>query len=288
MLDPTEMAAQTDSVDNLPSGAEPSSPPEPEASGSPAELSPEVRARLASAGRETANERQRREQAEQQVVQLSGQLNAAINRLTGVEQYLARQQQEEQEAELSALPPEQRVLREVENLKAQLARQQQAASAPPLPAPRETPQQYQARRTREMVEEANQDYSLNGRMVITGNESVLDTSSEQAFKASIRALAATRAEFTPTEETNVAKKPAAQETPAEMETRIAKQVRAEVMKELGVGGSNSARPSSTSIPDDPTRADYDKVAYNRRPGDGMMATKQKLREIRDNVRANQG
>lgn len=104
-------------------------------------------------------------------------------------------------------------MRAVEELKI-LKRQLQTAGSPrPVQQTRqpsatgETPEQYQARRSKEILAEVNSRYGTN----ITGNETdddedpLLDYSSEDAFKASARALAATLKKVVP-QETPVAKK----------------------------------------------------------------------------------
>ena len=291
MIDP-EALAQTAVPETLPSGAEPSSPPEPEPAAPPSDgLSKEARDRLAQSGREAADARRRAQAAEQQVVALNAQLQQQNSHLSQMEQYLLAQQRAAQEAALAALPPDQRALAEVQMLRQQLDRPAPASASPPPPAALTTEERerYTQQRSAQLVGQANSLFELAESQAITGEERELDWSNEANFIASLNRLAVQRLRSNgapPTEEPPVATAKPKTETPEEAEARIAAKVRQDVIKELGVGGSNAAKPTGASLGEtDLSREAYDKIAYGRTSKDGMAGTVKRLREMRDEAKA---
>lgn len=191
--------------------------------------------RLAHTGREAA-EAKRLLAAQAREI---GELRESLGNLNAS---LTREQEQKLQAELAALPPAERALKEIEILK-------QRRDARPRPAARqvETDDEYTARRTQEILAEVNGQFALDEDEALTGLESGLDASSEQAFIRSARKIARKRM-LGQSEETAVPKKEEKKEL---LDTKAAQaeasQVRddvlAQVRRELGLSAPATPRPA---------------------------------------------
>lgn len=141
-----------------------------------------LQSRLANQGRQLA---QSTETIRRQQAQIDA-LTQQFDRLNGT---VTRAQEIQRTNYLNSLPPDQRAQAEINYLKQQVANLQpgqgQAQPRGQQQTPRETPQEYKARRMYEILEEVNTQHGTT----FTGVEEDVDHSSESAFRASLRVLA---------------------------------------------------------------------------------------------------
>lgn len=227
---------------------------------------------------EMGRERAARQRAEQTAAELAGNMTAMQAQYNTVAQHFAAQQRAQQEAQLATLPPEQRIEKRVELAVQRQIQQmgqngvQQARNAAPQ---RETPEQYQARRSREIADEVNREFGLTGDSALAADDPDLVTDSEAEYRASARVLARARSQSGGTTVAGKGK----QSDEAALEARIT----AKVMQDLGAGKSNAAKPAGGSGA--VTEADYGKV-LNQGNKLGFKARQERLRELRDRAEAN--
>lgn len=233
----------------------------------------ELRDRLAQAGREVKSSRDRAEQAERAVGALTTKVDALEQTLGGVARSLSERDRAEQEARIAALPPDKRADARVQMLEKRLealANQQAEATE------RESRIAYQQRRSREIVEEANRAFGLDGDAAVTGDEEELDSRTEEAFAASLRVLARIRqkqiASAGGNEEDTVATKKT-DSSPDE------EKIVSRVLQELGAGRPNSPRATGSTA-GGVTSEDLHKTlsGYTSR---NPQATRGKLKELRE-------
>lgn len=255
-------------------------PAEAESSAPAADFSKELRDLKAQLGRELADERRNRSAAEQQVVQMSQEVQSLRQYMAQMGEALTRQQQAQMQDYLNRLPPDKRVVAELDLLKRQqqqlLAQRQQPTQQ--STAPRQYTEQerrdYQQRRIQEILSEHNA--GLPDTLHLKGDEEELDTTSEDAFKASARALAKIRAKEAQMAEKKTPPKAAASED--EIEQRI--------LARLGVGSPTAAKPKGGAKVQlgDVTGA-IQKVQTGYKSKGGNRAQLDQLKAIRDSLRA---
>ncbi len=185
-------------------------------------ISKEERDRRAAEGRQRADERKNQKALQDKVDALTNQVSTLVNGLSA-------QQQQQREAYVASLDPEDQVA---------FLRQELAAARTPQPAPQPTPQTSEEayQQAREHLAELNEQLGLVGTpLEVKGNEAVISTRSQEAWYASVDALAHARAETL--EERAV---PAKKEETQDIQALI----KAEVQKATGVGRSLSASPAS--------------------------------------------
>lgn len=220
-------------------------PPEaPQAAAEAAAVRQKQRDPAAELGRELKAERQRRERAERALIETQQtvlDLTAKVNALLGEQ---TQKEAARREAELERLPPEQRIVAEIRQLRQQLdhlERGQRSGGAT-----QETPYQYMLRRSQEIIAEANARHGLAGDLAISAED--LDEaawSSEQAFQAAALAAARERQRLLRREgEKDMTKKGTTEES--EVERRIREGIQRGVdaaLRELGVSRPASPRPA---------------------------------------------
>lgn len=185
-------------------------------------ISKEERDRRAAEGRQRAEERKNQKALQDKVDALTQQVSTLVAGLSA-------QQQQQREAYVASLEPEEQVA---------FLRQELAAARTPQPVQQNpTGEQEAYRQAREHLAELNEQLGLTGTpLEVKGNEPVISTRSQDAWYASVDALAHARAE-TLEERAVPAKKQ--EETPD-----IQALIKAEVQRATGVGRSNAATPAS--------------------------------------------
>lgn len=270
-----EAPAAPPEQDNIASeAAPPAVPSEDESAGAPAAAQAKQkteRDRLADRGREIAQLRKERDA-------LAQQLTATQQRLSTIEERLALDEQQRLQAYLQSLPPEQRVQEEIRLLREQIGTLQQRLSSAQRA---ETVEAYKNRRMREILDEVNARYGLDGEDAIRVGDDSLDESGEVAFYASALAEAKYRAKMKSTGG-SVAPKKSTNQTSSNIDeviARVKEETRREILKELGVSSPASARPAGGG--GKVTSEDIQKAlrGYNSRLGPG--AVMKKLRELRE-------
>jgi hypothetical protein len=271
------------------SGAAPASaPPEPSAGSSPAAADPNrERNRLAQEGRQRAALERNNQALQTQLATQQQELQLLRQQVGGVVGLLTSQQQVEQEARMAALPPGQRTQVELDLVKQELLQTRQLLTQQAQAQEQQRQEQlqreaavvYKTRRMAELVDDANEQYGLEGDLAIRGDEEELDDAGEVTYKASLRTLALTRRKNGQSQGSGgdgpVATK-SSEETPEKMRERI----KQEVLQELGVQRPNSPRAAAGA--DSPERIDDDlqdtlRSYDNRRPG----LLRQQLRELNE-------
>lgn len=223
---------------------------------------------LAQRGRELADERRRREAAEGQVVALNA-------RLTALESRDAQREQAYQEARLSQLSPTERNAEEIQMLRGEIARLTQAQQPQP-----ETTEQYRARRSAELIAQANEIYGLGGENAIRPEH--LPQSawlSEQAFIASLEALGSRVQQATQGAEEG--EEPVAGTKGQQNGTPSAEEITQRVLRELGVGRSNTAHPAGGGKVTAPTDADFMDAGFGYNSKQGPRASIERYRELKE-------
>jgi hypothetical protein len=252
----------------------------------------ELQRRLTQQGREAAAARTAAAQAQQQasvlnqnVQQLQSQVQLLTAHLNEQQRADAERQQKELENYLSTLPPEQRLDRRIDLLNEQV-RQLQTAATPsrpvqpqPVPPQQVAPQfaptdqqtlEYMRERAIAIVNEAEQEFGVK---VDVGQLTDADWETEEAFyRAVIKRAASGNGEAVAN------KKPPANETPQQMQTRI----RREVEESLGVSSPNGPR-SSAPRGRKPTEEDVHSLVNNYSSARGPKAAVAKMREMRERM-----
>lgn len=286
-LDPSATAEYEDPPSPPSEGSDQAAPEQDEN-----ERERELLNRLTQQGRETADARRAAAYAQQQSDGLSktvGELQSQVQLLTAhlTEQQRADEVRKAQELEnyLSTLPPEQRLDRKIELLGEQVKQLQTAVTpsrpvqppparqpAPPPPAApsEDVTLQYMKDRAIQIVNEAQTEFGVK---VDVSQLSDADWESEESFyKAVMRRAAKGEGDAMP------GKKPPAEETPQQMQTRI----RREVEEQLGVSSPNGPR---TGAPrgKKPTEDDVHSLVNSYKSGQGPKAQVAKLREMRERM-----
>ena len=219
-------------------------PGAPSADGAPAPVAGddaharELRDRLAQNGRQLAEERRARERAESQVVALNDQIIAVQRQLAAVGQRVEQGEQQRMQAYLNSLPPAQRLAAQVQMQERSLQQLRQQLAQARQPQRRQYSQQeievYRQEQSRRILEDMNRQYGLSGDSALTGQEDELDWEGEAQFRQSAATLAKVRAK-------NGAAAVATKKAPEASDREALKR---EILAELGVGGSNAAKPAS--------------------------------------------
>jgi hypothetical protein len=262
-----------------PPAAEPSSP-ETEAE----QRERQIQQRLSQQGRELADARRFSQQASQALsAQTSriAELERGIQILTANATDQARRQQAAQqqqlEAELANLPPQDRLERKIELLQQQMTGMQTAARQPqPVQQPQQPVQQreptdeertaYMERRVREIVGEAQQRY---GTQVSLDNVPDGAWESEESFYRAVMQQAAGG-------DVATKKKP---ETTAQMRDRI----RQEERERLGVNSPTAPRSASTTRRKAATEDDVRAAAQTYDSKLGPKANVERMRKLRESM-----
>jgi hypothetical protein len=280
---------------------------QPEASTPTAEESAnrekELRDRLAAQGRTLAEMRRTNEQLAAQLAETNASVKLLGENMTAQQRAEEERTKRQQRAYLDSLPEDQRLREEVrlanervERLEAQMSGRnggsQTHTSGSPRPQPRrETPQEYQTRRMREIISQAEGEFGV----AITREE--LEAipedkwDQESTFHAAVFATAArkqaagSKAAATTEEKEDVAGKgkaapkaaPAATQTPADMK----EQARREVLRELGISSPASPRAAATRRNGPPpSEEDVREAVSTYDSAQGPKANIKRLREIR--------
>lgn len=285
MPNPNETPVAPPVDGNTPAASPPAGDPAGvESSGAPTAVETEsaraLREIKAQHGREMAQTRREAAEAQRQVVAMNSQVQELTRQVQAQGAHLTERAQKERDAHLASLPPEKRTQEELRLLREQVRVLAANRAAPAAPAPTKRPltQQeidaYTARRAQELIAATNQEFGLTGDAVLTGEEQELDWDSEDAYKGSIRALAQTRKNGG----SPVAKKDSAAETAA----KAKEDMRREILAELGVGGSNAAKPTggdgNTSLDE------MQKINFGYQSRGGMVAQRKKMEALRDEAR----
>ena len=230
-----------------PDGIEGSSPAPAAGDATPSSSAPDDRKelldRLAAMGRERAAERQRAQALENQLYATGAQLQQQGQVLNNLQQQMTQQQWRDFNARLAEMNPvdaaNERARVAMEYAQSVEARVQQRAQQQYTPSPaqqrqQESAEEYSARRAREILAEINQEHGLSGDVALKIQD-LPDSAwkSETVFNAKAGALAEKRA--SQRGESDMAKQSSA--------AKLREEVRADVLKELGVSGSLSATPS---------------------------------------------
>ena len=233
---------------------------------------------LAQQGRELAAERRRREQAEQQLTTFSQRQAALERQVQGLTSSMVAQRQAEQETRLASLPPIERaearakIAEDKADHAARLATRRDTSS--------ETPQQYQARRSRELIDEINTTHGLGGDLALTGREEELDWEDERGFSASARVLARVRQKQIGTARNG--DETMAQKQAAPSVEDIATQAVEAALRNVGieVGRPISPRPTGGES-GGVSEIDFQRIHDRYSSKQGPHKTKLALRELRD-------
>lgn len=221
--------------------------------------------RLAEQGRRTQAAEQRAADAAQAAGVLAQRLQTLEQQQQRVGAYLSQEQQRQNEAYLASLPPERRLEVKVQQLERQIAGAQRQPMPPQPTAPRQpTPQEIEQRK-QEILQEVNLEFNTQ----LTGQELHVDVSGADAYRASLRAIAAYGRDDE-VQEAPVAKKAAAK-TPSAAE--ISEQVERRVLQELGVTRSSApnALAGIASAPD----SDVQKIVRSKGSHQSKLAALRK-------------
>jgi hypothetical protein len=255
----------------------------------------ELQRRLTQQGREAADARREAAYAKQQSQALSGtvtELHAQVRLLTESMSEQQRQDQARKQQELDAylktLPPEQRLDRKIEILSQQVEQLRKAATpsrpsqpAAPQPQQHQAPQpsyseqesvEYMRQRAVAIVNEAQTEFGIKV------DVSTFDDSAWETEESFYRAVMRTAASQSQNGGTDVPKKPPANETPQQMQQRI----RREVEEQLGVSSPNGPKgtPRKTGKPTD---EDVRAHVNGYQSAKGPKASVAKLRELRERM-----
>lgn len=220
--------------------------------------------RLAEQGRRTQAAEQRAADAVQAAGVLAQRFSALEQQQQRVGAYLTQEQQRQNEAYLASLPPERRLEVKVQQLERQIAGAQRQPMPPQPTAPRQpTPQEIDAAK-QAILQEVNLEFSTQ----LTGQELHVDVSGADAYRASLRAIAAYGRDEV--QEAPVARKAAAK-TPSAAE--ISEQVERRVLQELGVTRSSApnAIAGIASAPD----SDVQKIVRSKGSHQSKLAALRK-------------
>jgi|SRR5262245_47780028 len=282
-LDPTADADQEAPPSQESDGSESAYP-----EGDENERERELQRRLTQQGREAADARRQAAFAQQQASSLQGtvtELQAQVRLLTAsmTEQQRADETRKQQEldAYLKTLPPEQRLDRKIEILGEQIKQLQTAAtpSRPVQPAqaqPRQASEQdsleYMKRRAIEIVGEAERDFGVKV------DVSAFDDGAWETEDSFYKAVMRTAARQSQNGGTDVPRKPPANETPQQMQQRI----RREVEEQLGVSSPNGPKGTPRKA-GKPTEADVKSLVGGYQSAKGPKAQVAKLKEMRERM-----
>lgn len=226
-------------------------------------------------GRELAQERKRAEQAERVAVALSSKLEQLQTQVTAMGGYLSQRDARERDAYLNSLPPDKRTAAEVDLLKRELSVLRGRNQGSPQPTQAEI-DAYTEQTSRKILDDTNRAYGLSGDLALTGEEDELDWDDEKGFVASVKTLAKVRSKGT-----SVPKQNGNQAVDLQ---KLKEDIRREVIADLGVGRSNSAKAAGGRAAP-PSSADFDKVnaGYSSKRGmaghlKNLKATVEKARE----------
>ena len=256
----------------------------------------ELQRRLTQQGRETADARRTAAYAQQHAQALAGtvtELQAQVRLLTESmseqQRQNAERQQQELDAYLKTLPPEQRLDRKIEILGQQIQQMRTAATpsrpaqpAAPQPQRQAPPQQpqyteaesveYMRQRAVQIVGEAQTEFGVKVD-VSTFDDSAWET--EESFYRAVMRAAASQSQ---NGDTDVPRKPPANETPQQMQARI----RREIQDQLGVSSPSGPKGSPRKT-GKPTDADVRSLVDGYQSVKGPRAQVAKLREMRERM-----
>lgn len=193
----------------------------------------------AQLGREIAQERRAREQAEKVAIAAAAELQQLRGVVQNMGGYLAQRAEAERQARLAALPPEHRNAEEIKMLREQLARASKPATVAPKRYTPEEIEEYRDKRSSEIIAEMNRQYGLSGDAALTGDEDEIDWENEDTFLVTAKALGKLRQKLSGSGG-NMAKQATKQDTDAEREERLVKKV----LAQMGAGSSNSVKAAS--------------------------------------------
>lgn len=255
----------------------------------------ELQRRLTQQGREAAEARRAAAYAQQHAQALSGtvsELQAQVRLLT---ESMSEQQrvdserkQQEMDAYLKTLPPEQRLDRKIEILGEQI-KQLRTGATPSQPAQQQRPQQQPQRQAAPQTDEAASVEYMRQRAIQIVNEAqqefgvkvdvgTLDDAAWESEDAFYRAVMRTAARDSQNGGTDVPRKPPANETPQQMQQRI----RQEIQEELGVSSPNGPRGTARRTTK-PSEADVHSLVNAYDSSKGPRANAAKLREMRERM-----
>lgn len=249
-----ELESETDEQDT---------PVAPSAEQESSQREKELRDRLAAQGRELAETKRTAQQLAEQLATTMAKVELIGQNVSARQQEEEERKRREQQAYLDSLPEPQRLREELRLANERLERLERGQSSgrngeaqPQTSGSRqpqtqtETPQDYQTRRMREIINDAQESFGVS--LLRADLEAIpeQDWEDERTFQRAVFATAARKQAQPaqePNEETDVAGKPAAkgkaaaqaapQETQAEMEERI----RRSVLREMGVQTPASPR-----------------------------------------------
>jgi hypothetical protein len=165
-----------------------------------------------------------------------------ITRLTGrldeADRQRALERQQANDARIAQLPPAQRQDEQIKALQEEVRR---LSGSPPVGAPPAfDPVAYQKQLSEQMIAQYNSAHGLEGDEAITGDEDDLDWRTPETFEVSLGIIAKQRQRSASARGGGdmAAKKPETVDLAA-----LTKQVRDQVLQEMGAGNSNSPRPN---------------------------------------------
>jgi len=286
----TDLDSAADASEDLPPSPPSDAGEEADQAQDESERERELQRRLTQQGREAADARRVAAYAQQQSQALQGtvtELQAQVRLLTESMSEAQRadqvRRQQELDRYLESLPPEQRLDRKIEILGEQIKQlrtaatpsrpaQQQPAPQQQRPASEQESLEYMRRRAVEIVGEAEREFGVKVDI------SQFDDSAWETEESFYRAVMRNAARDSQNGGTEVPRKPPANETPQQMQTRI----RREVEQELGVSSPNGPR-ATTKKTTKPTEGDVRDFVNGYQSAKGPKASVAKLKEMRERM-----
>lgn len=280
-----------DTGDELRESSEPGTPAPPQG---PTPRERELESRLRRQGSELAKTQQAAAAALAQLTDLQGVVTQLAATQSADKQAEAQRREQQREAYLASLPADERVAEKVRLLEEEVKTlKQPRADVPPArtreqPDQRhqETPQEYQLRRAREIVAEANTEFGVKMNQDDLNSIPEEAWNDESTFYREVMRAAARRSKAEGSEEGDVANKSntnKGKQTP-KTEAEIRAEVRAEVREEMGVG-SPATPKAAARRGKAPTEDDVRSAVQTYDSRQGPRANIARLRKLRENMPA---
>lgn len=235
-------------------------------------------------GRELQRARTEATQANQATAQLAARVEQLTQNLERLGGHIVSQDAQRQEALIRTLPPEQQMAKRVELLTREVAalRARPTQQQAPQPDASKAAEQETLRRAGQILSDISDSFDLEDD-ALDLRDADLDWTSEESFRRSAKTIARQRRPGGGEQPVAKPKTPAAS-TITKQPLSERDKLKREIMAELGIGGSNSARASGAI--DDAPPEEIGKVQAGYRSKGGNRKQLAELTRIRDERRAN--